>query len=816
MFEEPYGATVFETYYTKNLKYAKNFFAQNLQTLFESEGIEGIERLYRKLTLRLMFNLHEIEDDYDVFVAFETMNNRGKKLTNLELLKNRLIYLTTLFGDEQLDSRDKAQLRKNINDAWKEVYYQLGRNQNAPLSDDEFLRAHWITYFRYSRKGGDDYIRFLLGKFSAKNVFEKHAPVQENDDAVILWDIETGEDDETPEIQTEAEIQLVSKLTSKEISDYVNSLKSLAEYWYYSFFPYDSGFSNDEKVWIDKLNRIGIGYFRPLVVAALSTKKDTKPEDRIVLFKSIERFIFISFRLGGFQSNYQSSVYYNKSRDVLSGTVSLVSISGDLDSTVDNDMASAIKAYTARTNRRFDSEEGFYGWRDLRYFLYEYEYEKAVKYNIQKVGWSMFTRVEKDKVTIEHILPQTPTKWYWRNTFRMFSENEIKQLSASLGNLLLLSQSINSSLQNDSFQDKKNPTIAGRRGYVNGSHSEIEVAQENDWTAQNIFNHGLNLLSFMEKRWRLQFGSNEKVDLLHVSFINDGREVPEEIDESEPIPTTMIEKTRELSDRHYLRFDFWSNFVNHCKIHGRKEDIASRKPSYDDWYDVTVGSRDYHVFFQLVRQKILRIGLYVYRPKDFARLESLKNEIENIYGSPLEWYTSREKSTAKRILHSIDADIHNSKLYPQHFTWLIAQYDKLLTALQTADHEAFSDYYNSPSGKITPQMTEAAYAIARKVNDGHLGRTEGRDEIVRTTGMASGSASDYISNLLYMMEGKAYARTLNEYATRYLLNHILLDYGEAAFQKALYACKKHAEYYATLGHGKLAYIERIVDEYTSK
>ncbi|MBS3948990.1 MAG: hypothetical protein KGZ57_11975 [Dethiobacter sp.] len=34
--------------------------------------------------------LHEIEDDYDVFVAFETMNNRGKKLTNLELLKNRL------------------------------------------------------------------------------------------------------------------------------------------------------------------------------------------------------------------------------------------------------------------------------------------------------------------------------------------------------------------------------------------------------------------------------------------------------------------------------------------------------------------------------------------------------------------------------------------------------------------------------------------------------------------------------------------------------------------------------------------------------
>ena len=99
VFEEPYGGDVFETYYTKNLKYAKTFFAENMQVMYASEGIEGIERLYKKLTLKLMFNIHEIEDDYDVFVAFETMNNRGKKLTNLELLKNRLIYLTTLFDE---------------------------------------------------------------------------------------------------------------------------------------------------------------------------------------------------------------------------------------------------------------------------------------------------------------------------------------------------------------------------------------------------------------------------------------------------------------------------------------------------------------------------------------------------------------------------------------------------------------------------------------------------------------------------------------------------------------------------------------------
>ena len=689
VFNEPFGGTVFETYYTKNLKYAKNFFADNLKAMFENEGIDAIERLYKKLTLRLMFNLHEIEDDYDVFVAFETMNNRGKKLTNLELLKNRLIYLTTLFDDSEIDKADKEQLRRNINDAWKEVYYQLGRNQNAPLSDDDFLRAHWITYFRYSRKAGDDYIRFLLGKFSAKNVFEKLVLTQEEEEAQIPSDFEEDNVDDETETIPEPETTLVSKLAPQEINDYVNSLKALAEYWYYSFFPFDSSFTNDEKIWVDKLNRIGIGYFRPLVVAALSTEKTTSAAVRIALFKAIERFIFVSFRLAGFQSNYQSSVYYNKARDILSGAATIESVTTDLSNTVDNDMDSAIKSFIARTNRRFDAGDGFYGWHDLRYFLFEYEYEKTVKNNIKKVDWSLFTRVEKDKVTIEHILPQTPSKWYWRNMFRAYTAEEIKRMSASLGNLLPLSQSINSSLQNDSFHDKKSPSSNGRRGYCNGSHSEIEVAAEQDWTAENILKRGLSLLDFMEKRWRLVFQGIAKMELLHLSFVGDGREVPKEIPEVESkliiTDKTKPITTKELSDRHYRRFDFWNNFVDYCKTVGRDLDIGSRKPSYDDWYDVTISHPDYHIFLQLYHQKVLRIGFYVYRPEDFARVESKKAEIESLYGSPLEWYTSRQKSVAKRILHSVDADVHNPELYKQHFDWLITHFDKLRNALETVD-----------------------------------------------------------------------------------------------------------------------------------
>ena len=148
---ENYGGTLKETYYTKNLANVKCFFAKEISLLFQRKGKEGLNNLYQKLTQHFMFNIHEIQDDYDVFVAFETMNNRGKPLTNLELLKNRMIYLTTLFDESVLDAADEAALRAKINKAWKEVYYQLGRNQNMSLSDDEFLRAHWIIYFSYSR-----------------------------------------------------------------------------------------------------------------------------------------------------------------------------------------------------------------------------------------------------------------------------------------------------------------------------------------------------------------------------------------------------------------------------------------------------------------------------------------------------------------------------------------------------------------------------------------------------------------------------------------------------------------------------------------
>jgi uncharacterized protein with ParB-like and HNH nuclease domain len=174
IFNEDGSPSIEETFYTLNLRNAKLYFYEQLKELYSDSGHNGLQDVYKKLTKKFLFNEYVIKDEFDVFVAFETMNNRGKRLSDLELLKNRLIYLTTLYTDEELDAAERKSLRDAINAAWKEVYFQLGRNDKRPLNDDDFLKAHWIMYFQYSRKKGNDYIKFLLEEqFSPQKIHKK-------------------------------------------------------------------------------------------------------------------------------------------------------------------------------------------------------------------------------------------------------------------------------------------------------------------------------------------------------------------------------------------------------------------------------------------------------------------------------------------------------------------------------------------------------------------------------------------------------------------------------------------------------------------
>lgn len=524
------GGSVEETFYTLNLSNAKIYFAEQLRQLHQQEGIKAIQDVYKKLTKQFLFNEYVIKDEFDVFVAFETMNNRGKKLSDLELLKNRLIYLTTLYNDNELDAASRKSLRNTINDAWKEVYHQLGRNKAHPLNDDDFLRAHWTMYFKYSRKTGRDYIQFLLDEqFTPKKVhkkIEKEVILEAQEEVRV-----DGEPEDLEEENGDTPVVSHAQLAPTEIRDFVNSLKESAIHWFISFYPdLTMGMSHDERQWVDRLNRLGMGYFRPLVTAIL--KNEQRAHARIGIFQRIERFIFIAFRLNSAMANYASSEFYNAARALDRNEINLAAISKKLDErlsyTFNADGTFRISDFYNLLFKKFKSGSGYYSWSALRYFLFEYELSLLSESRQRKVSWDDLLKTGGDRISIEHIYPQTETE-EWAEYFASVPREHRKHYKATLGNLLLLSMSINSSLQNDSFADKKcvkKDSVTGkklRNGYSDGSHSEIEISQEPTWGPDQIKFRGIRLLKFMEDRWDFRIKSDEEREsLLFLQFQKEG------------------------------------------------------------------------------------------------------------------------------------------------------------------------------------------------------------------------------------------------------------------------------------------------------
>ena len=140
-FNEDGEPSMEETFYTLNLRNAKCYFSERLNEIHAEQGIVGLENIYTTLTERFLFNEHVIKDEFDVFVAFETMNNRGKNLSDLELLKNRLIYLTTLYANEELDAASYKNLRNKINAAGIKV-----RNGYSDGSHSEIEVARYTDW----------------------------------------------------------------------------------------------------------------------------------------------------------------------------------------------------------------------------------------------------------------------------------------------------------------------------------------------------------------------------------------------------------------------------------------------------------------------------------------------------------------------------------------------------------------------------------------------------------------------------------------------------------------------------------------------
>ena len=476
-----------QTLYTRNLENAKDYFKEQLSNL----EVGQVQEIFKKLTQYFKFNLYEIDDEIDVFVTFETMNNRGKPLTSLELLKNRLIYLSTQFND---DTRQR-NLRKHINDTWKKIYEYLGKNPEHSLSDDLFLKDHWTMYFNYSRDKANVYVDFLLKeKFTAQNVTHP------------------ASDDK--------------RITIDEIENYVKNLRQSIEPWFFIHNPYFSNYEHSDdttKKLLSQINRLGFGAFRPLLLAAFI--RECSIENINNLLEAIEKYNFVLFKVSQRKSNTGDTKFYRYANELLNYSDSHQddTILNFFDETKEwtNYYLSIDNFYNYISGKFKFQELGFYDWNGIDYFLFEYEecLRLNARLNDPKITWETFINQRKDYVTIEHIFPQNDDDLYWKELYKQYDDEHKNYLNHSLGNLLPLSRERNSKFQNYSFPIKKNNGKGV--GYYNGSHSEIEVNENNnDWNAQDILERGLEMLDFMENRWNISIGDKQKkIELLHLGFL---------------------------------------------------------------------------------------------------------------------------------------------------------------------------------------------------------------------------------------------------------------------------------------------------------
>ena len=529
--------SVDETFYTLNLAKSKQFFEAKIKELVESKGIHELENIFKKVTQRLKFNMYYIDNDFNVFIAFETMNNRGKRLSYLELLKNRLIYLSTVFDCPE-DS--KIAVRNNINETWKTVYEYLGKNKTKPLNDNEFLQAHWMIYFGYTRSNKVTYDSFLLNDyFTQQNISNDYNFEITEDDAELSLEDEENEINES--IKEEKVQAKKEKLTIGTINNYINSMKALIPYWYQIHFPHEIE-NKDIKMYIERLNRLGYVNFKPLATVLLS-KNSLTEQQKIDVLKGMERFVFLHYRLNGYFGTYKNSFFYNLAHDYYTESVTYEKVLNevrDIDYLSDNKVAN-MNGINTKFDRLFKNNNGFYSWASIRYVLYEYERHlmKGLSSSVRLLPEDIFKKDEKDHYSIEHIYPQTPTDEYWIEKYNMYSDSNKHKLTNTIGNLLPLSKTINSALQNYAFSKKK------EMRFCDGSHNELEVSRNEKWTSEEILNRGLKILEFMEEEWDFIIPNlAERKRFLGLDFMIE--EDDEYINSTEPINIEEVKPQKEI------------------------------------------------------------------------------------------------------------------------------------------------------------------------------------------------------------------------------------------------------------------------------
>ena len=138
--------------------------------------------------------------------------------------------------------------------------------------------------------------------------------------------------------------------------------------------------------------------------------------------------------------------------------------------------------------------------------------------------------------------------------------------------------------------------------------------------------------------------------------------------------------------------------------------------------------------------------------------------------------------------------------------------DKELGINKPQEYKGMKDITPIPKGKITLEIIETLYPIAKEVYEE---RREINDAVGYLEGkMSRASALMYIKTFSAIRNGKCYTRTINKIATRYFLERIFEEYNIEELKKALDSVRSHIMYFEQfLEGGKMKPTREIYAEF---
>ena len=534
----------------------KSYFDDQRTKLSQIDYFNKLKELTHKITQLLVFTVYNIEDNSEVGVIFEVMNDRGKKLSELEKVKNLLIYMTNRVSN---NSTSSIQLTNKINFSWREILQNLAKARRFESEDEnQFLRINAIISF-YSDLTNyldDDEKRISVNSQLAdihgllKRRFKHEKAVAEFDNKeqsfrCLLTGIKGDYNGEANydlckliykplEIVAHLELHGInpadqviegwndehekayqasvkpeangranySVRTYKEIEKYVDALRSSSYRFRDLLQPYENfAFQHvqDPKL-KEELKLVTAQFTRmeteatllPLNVA-IYERFFHQPDIQLSLMRTLEAFAFRLYGIGKWRPNTAQTTIYSLATETLRGTKSSQEIDSDLRELCNNYVGGDLGEYLK------GPKINYYDWNSLKYFLYEYERNECARAGKKPYfEWNDLENKAKED-SIEHILPQnirdedgSPLEKFWCDRY---SPEAHAIYLPRLGNLTLTEK--NSSLGNKGF-DKKRDIYKDSRWEI-----ERELIYYSDWTPNQIEDREKRLIDFANERWKL-------------------------------------------------------------------------------------------------------------------------------------------------------------------------------------------------------------------------------------------------------------------------------------------------------------------------